>query len=156
MAETNKIEFRGAGAVRLTSCVLKNLFMFYGMIIINVKLYEKYKQDNVDEFIKQNLKKEGFVNDFVNLTDFNEDEVNLIMSFAKDENGVPYYPAKVATLEVQEIKTALKRVLTALFNLDFYFLNDDAPNHSLNLGEKWKEAAKSGNPNIELKDIVNL
>jgi hypothetical protein len=156
MTETNKIEFRGAGAVKLTSCILKNLLVFYGMRIINVKLYEKYNQDNIDDFIKENLKKKSFLNDFINLTDFNEDEVNLIMSFTKDSNGIPYTPAMVSVMEVKKIKEALKAVLSALFNLDFYFLNEDAPSHSVDLGEKWKEAAKSGNANIELKDIVNL
>jgi hypothetical protein len=43
-----------------------------------------------------------------------------------------------------------------LFSLDFYFFNEDVPDESIDLKERWNEAAKGGNPNIELRDMVNL
>jgi hypothetical protein len=153
---TNNIEFKGVASVRLASCILKNLYVFYGMRVLNMELYNKYNQDTPALFIKENLKNEEFLIDFVNLTDFNEDEVNLIMSFARNSDGVKYTPSMISVLGIKNIKETIKKVLRALFNLDFYFINGDAPNHSIDLGEKWKEATKSGNANIELKDLVNL
>jgi hypothetical protein len=94
--------------------------------------------------------------DFINITEFNENEIELIMSFDKDSNGIRYTPAMIGTLDILKIKESIKKVLFALFNLDFYFFNDEIENHSLDLHEKWKDCAKGGNPNVELKDIVNM
>ncbi|MDR1498722.1 MAG: hypothetical protein LBS34_00335 [Rickettsiales bacterium] len=151
-----EIEFRGAASVRLASCIAKNLHMFYGLRSLSIELYNRYNQETFALFLKQNLKKEEFLTDFVDLTDLNEDEVNLIMSFAKNSDNIKYTPPMVSALDVKNIKEIIKKVLHALFNLDFYFLNRDIEDQSLDLQEKWKECAKGGNPNIELRDMVNL
>jgi hypothetical protein len=158
MTETkeNNIEFRGIASVRLASCIAKNLYVFYGLTMLSVELYNKYKQETFARFLKENLKKESFLIDFVNLTDFNEGEIELIMSFARDSNGIKYAPSMVSVLDLKKIKEEIKNVLRSLFNLDFYFFNGDVEDHSLDLKEKWNDMAKGGNPNIELRDMVNL
>jgi hypothetical protein len=151
-----EIEFRGIASVRLASCIAKNLYVFYSSRILGVELYNKYNQENFALFLRENLKNEDFLIDFVNLTDFNENEIELIMSFAKDSNGIKYTPSMVSVLDVKKIKEEIMKVLHALFNLDFYFFNKDIADHSIDLKEKWKESAKGGNANIELRDMVNL
>jgi hypothetical protein len=156
MEDSKNIEFRGVSAVRLCSCVVKNLWIFYSSRIISPELYNKYNQETFADFLKKNLKKDEFLVDFINLTDFNDDETNLIMSFVKDGNGIRYTPAMIGTLDVIKIKEKIKFALHSLFNLDFYFINNDVPNGELDIREKWKEAAKGGNSNIKIEDIVNL
>jgi hypothetical protein len=156
MTETNNIEFKGITSVRLASCIAKNLYIFYGLIILNNELYNKYKQESYALFLKENLKKEDFLNDFINLTDFNENEVELIMFFAKNSDGVKYTPSMLSVLDMKKIKEEMKKVISSFFNLDFYFFNNDVKDYSLDLQEKWKECAKGGNANIELKEMLNL
>jgi hypothetical protein len=158
MTETNKnnIEFKGIAAVRLASCIAKNLQIFYSLKFMSGELYNRYSQNGFDEFLKENLKREEFLNDCVNLTDFAGGEIELIMSFARDSNGIEYTPSMVNALDIKKIKEVIKSVLSGLFKLDFYFFNGDAPDGSIDLKEKWRECAKNGNADADLTVMANM
>jgi hypothetical protein len=133
-----------------------SLYIFHGVRIISGELCKRYGQEEFGDFLKENLKKEEFLNDFINLTDFNADEINVIMSFDKNSGGVKYTPSMISVLDISQIKRSLKKVLGSLFNLDVIFFNDDIPDHSLDLKEKWKGCAEKGNSEAKLVDMINL
>jgi hypothetical protein len=161
MEDINReITFRGAAAVRLASQTAKNLRIFYYSLGLYGDLYRYYgrdkEEDSYETFLKTYLKTEKFLSDFINLTEFSDDEINVIMGFDRNSDGVKYTPAMIEVLEAAKIKKSLRKVMGALFNLDFCFLNSEMGNEELDIGENWKQCAKVGNPNIEIRDLVNL
>jgi hypothetical protein len=109
-------EFKGAKSILLFNIIQKQLLVIYSF---GLARYEDYLSFN--DFLKENLKTKELAADIVKYCTFEKEELNVILSFAKDTNNIPYSSLSIEGLDVGKIKTMLEDIIFAFNGQDIFF-----------------------------------
>lgn len=106
-------------------------FQAFHTLLLGLKMLPAYLHETYEEFYEQGFKdksdeeKAKFLREALLFVKLEEDEIESLVSFAKDINGVPYGKSNIKNLKPDELSEILVAVLSEIGRIKITLVTSD-------------------------------